>query len=422
MKNRKSWHIIILTTFIFLVLLLVIQIKWLIETAETEKRHFTQSVNLSLDLTVNQILSDQKLCSNIQMCLLDTQCMKTKALKKLEWHKIDSLIKSNLKFYGIDCNYDFELKFMSPDSTKKMLLDGKQTKSQDSVLSFQRGNIQIGIRLPEKASFITKRISPLFISSILLILMVAASFIFTLLIYKKAEKRAEVIKGFILNIAHEFKTPISVIGLANSRIKNQMEHPDKEKLNKYLTIIDSEKTKIEKHLSAILNHAYIEDKATNIAKEETEIKSLIENAVLNIETILEDKNGRIETSIQTNNIYLQCNKSQIVNSLTNILDNACKYSNGDLKIKIKCFDEGNDIVFEIEDNGIGISGADIPFIFDKYFRVSTGNIHNIKGYGIGLSYVKEVVEKHGGKIELFSKIGSGSRFRIYLPIKTDKAN
>jgi len=421
MKRRKTWIRIILTTFLFLLLLLAVQIVWLVETAETEKRHFTQSVKLSLDLTITQILSDQRMCSNIQMCLLDTQCIKTKALKKLEWEKTDSIIKSNLKFYDIDCKYNFELSFLNPDSSNNEKQVKKQFSTDASVLSFRRGNIQIDMSLPQKSSFITKKIGPLFIMSIILILMVAGSFIFTMKIYRKAENNIQLLKNFTLNMAHEFKTPLSVIGLANSRIKNQIDNPEKGKLIKYLEIIDNEKNKIENHLSAILNLAYFENKSTTISMDWFEIKLIVDSAFSNIATLLDELNGTLETDFNLSPEYIYCNRELLISCLTNVLDNACKYSNTGLKLRIGCYNKGDHTVFDICDNGIGISSKDLPYVFEKYFRVDTGNIHNIKGYGIGLSFVKEVIQKHGGKVELHSKIGEGSRFLLFLPI-IDKKN
>jgi two-component system phosphate regulon sensor histidine kinase PhoR len=287
--------------------------------------------------------------------------------------------------------------------------------SENLRIEYQKGNLQLEMKLPDKNSFIKRRIGPIFISSILLILLVAASFVFTLRIYFKEEKRASLIKNFIHNMAHEFKTPVAVINLANSRLRKNLEVSELNKLTKYVEIIDNEKDKIQSQITAILDLAYFEGKNALLKKEKVSVIEIIENAILNINPILKEKNGSLVFEPKSLNSYINCSKCHIINSLTNILDNACKYSNGNLRIEIDAFERENHMYIEITDNGIGISHKDIPYVFDKYFRVSTGDIHNIKGYGIGLCYVKEVIGLHGGKVELESKPGIGSKFTIILP-------
>jgi len=396
-----------------------IQIRWLVQTAETEKKHFEQGVKLSIDLTMHQIMDDPKLCSNIQSCLLDSMCQKVKTLRKLEWQKIDSILKSNLDNYGINCEYQFDLKFQIKKANRAQDSTDNLYCSENLRHEYQKGNLQMEMILPDKNSFIKKRIGPIFISSILLILLVAASFIFTLRIYFKEEKRASLIKNFIHNMAHEFKTPVAVIGLANSRLKKNIEISEDEKLLKYTEIIDNEKVKIQNHLTAILDLAYFEGKNTLLEKENVVINELIEASLKNINPILEEKNASISYKKLDKDISIYCSKTHIINSLTNIMDNACKYSNGNLKLKINTFEENKNLIVEIEDNGIGIAPKDLPYVFDKYFRVNTGNIHNIKGYGIGLSYVKEVISLHGGSVGIESKYGKGSTFTIILPINNN---
>ncbi len=421
MKNRKTWIIVISSTFIFLLLLLFIQVQWLIDTAETEKRHFEQSVKLSLDYTMHQIMNDQQLCSNIQTCLLDSQCLRIKELRKLEWRKIDSIIRSNLEIYGIDCDYEFDVISLVTKPDGQIVNAGHMIFSESMQIAYQEGNLQIIIRLPDKGSFITRRIGPLFISSILLILLVAAAFGFTLKTYFKEEKRAILIKNFIHNMAHEFKTPVAVINFAISRIKGKLENPNKEKLLTYVDIIDNEKSKIQKHLTAILDLASFENKNPSLVFEKTDLRELIDEAIADIAPLLEEKNGELTIDFNCKNTDLECNREQMKNSILNILDNACKYSNGSLLIQINCYEKDESFILEITDNGIGISNKDLPYLFDKYFRVNTGNIHNIKGYGIGLSYVKEVITFHGGKIEASSRPGLGSTFRIRFPKRIVKS-
>lgn len=421
MKSRTLWLIIISSTSIFFALLFYIQIRWLIETAETEKKHFTQSVKLSLDYTMHQIMSDQKLCTNIQRCLLDSQCMKTRELKKVEWQKIDSIIKSNLEYYDIKCDYKFDLEYQQSKQNVQNARTDELFLSGSNKIAYKQGNIQLIIQIPDDNEFIINRIGPMFIISLLLIILCVSSFIITVRLYFKNQKRSDLINNFIHNMAHEFKTPVAVIAMANSRIKNNLEQGMNGRFLKYTTIIENEKDKMEDHIESIFNLAYFESKQALLRIESTNIKKLIDSAILNVNTILEEKDGKIEFSENCENISVDCDRNHMINSLTNILDNASKYCHERPKISISYYKDKKHVVIQISDNGIGVSKKDLPYVFDKYFRVNTGNIHNIKGYGIGLSYVKEVVELHGGSIELESKQGKGSLFKIYLPLKNKKA-
>ncbi len=420
MKRRKLQKVLLASTFVFLVLLLYIQISRLINTAETEQKHFTQSVKLSLNLAASEISQDRQMCHNVQICLLDTSSTFVKELKHLEWNKVDSIIKSNLEQYDIDLAYDFEIVYadLKPFSVFEPASDAFYTESLNIAL--QQGGIELRVRFPEKNKFIIERISTMFVSSILLILLLMASFIITYQMYKKERALAIQTKNFINNMAHEFKTPIASIGFANSRIKNSKEITLPSKLVRYSEIIENEKNKLQEHLSEMLELACLENGSMILKREPVNIKDILEETIKNSCIALEEKKGEIEFECTSESTTIVGNRTHLSSSFSNIIENACKYSNGNLLITVCCYCIDNKLVVEVSDNGFGISGKDQKLVFDKFYRVPTGDVHNIKGYGIGLSYVKEVVEQHKGQIELKSKTGKGSTFKITLPISQEK--
>ncbi len=419
--NKKKLHFILISsTFIFLLLLLYIQINQLIETAETEKRHFAQSVKLSLSLAAEQMSRDRKMCRNVQFCLLDTQSFHTQELKKLEWHRVDSIIKNNLIQYNLDLAYDFEIINASANDLKTRQDTCEVCYSESLEIALQQSGTVLIVRFPEKSMFIIKRIGPMFISSIMLIFLVTASFILTLSLYLREKMLADRIKDFINNMVHEFKTPLASIGFANHRIQNNKEIELPNKLIKYTEIIDSEKNKLEEQIGNILDLALLESSFRPSDFSEVDIKTVIEEAINSVTLCISDKNGSIDFQNKATGAIVLGSKAHLINAFSNLLDNACKYSNGDLKISIRISNLYKEILVEIADNGIGISSKHQKYIFEKYYRVPTGNVHNIKGYGIGLSYVNEVVKMHHGKIELKSSEGNGSVFSVYLPISKEK--
>jgi two-component system phosphate regulon sensor histidine kinase PhoR len=416
MNKRKSHIILIISTLIFLILLFFIQIKQLIETAETEKRHFAQSVKLSLNLVATEMSRDRKMCKNVQSCLLDTQSFQNQELKKLEWHKVDSIIKFNLEQYNIDLDYEFEI-FKAGSGLLNGIEDTCEACYSESLeIALQQSGMELMVRFPEKNMFIVKRIGGLFISSITLIILVTFSFILTLSLFLKEKMLAERIKNFINNMVHEFKTPLASIGFANHRIQSNKEYVLPEKLIKYTEIIENEKNQLQHHVSNILELAQMESEFKPVRFGIVNIKSAIEEAIQGIDWCINEKNGSIDFLLHTDETNVNGSKFHLINAFSNLLDNACKYSLGELKIKICLSKIKDQLLIEIIDNGIGISAKHQKFIFEKFYRVPTGNIHNIKGYGIGLSYVLEVVKMHKGKIELKSSEGNGSTFSIYLPL------
>ena len=189
---------------------------------------------------------------------------------------------------------------------------------------------------------------------------------------------------------------------------------------RYTDIIENEKSRLQEHLSEMLELACLESKNAVLKCESVDVRNILDETIKNSCITLEEKKGNIEFECLASDTTVLGSKRHLLNSFSNIVENACKYSNGNLKVKINCYTKGEQLITEISDNGIGIKSKDQNLVFDKYYRVPTGDIHNIKGYGIGLSYVKEVIQLHNGKIQLNSKAGKGSTFKVILPLNNDK--
>ena len=417
LKNINKHIILFASTFVFLLLLLYIQVDTLIQTAETEKKHFAQSVKLSLNLAAEQISKDRQMCSNVKSCLLNKESRVIEELREQEWAKVDSIIKHNLDLYNIDLAYKFEIITENLDPDMPIVEQSSEICFAESLdIGLHQAGVNLKVRFPEKRQFIIKRISTMFVSSILLILLLTVSFITTLKLYLKEKSIAEKTRDFVNNMTHEFKTPIANIGFANHRIKNSKDIVLPEKIINYTEIIEKEKSKLQNQVNEILNVAYVEDYSNANNLDKIDIQPVINEAIESIFPDIAEKKVRIKYQNKAEFTILDGNRLHILNSITNILDNAYKYSNGNLEINIKTYNLEKNIIIEIADNGIGISREDQKSVFEKYYRVSTGDVHNIKGYGIGLTYVKAVIEQHNGKIELKSSEGNGCNFKIYLPV------
>jgi len=347
MKHINKHIILFASTFVFLLLLLYIQVDTLVQTAEAEKKHFAQSVKLSLNFAAEQISKDRQMCSNVKSCLLNKDSTFVRELRKKEWAKIDSIIKHNLDLYNIDLEYEFEIitENVSLD-TGKFDLSSEICFAESLDIGLQQAGVNLRVRFPEKNKFIVKRISTMFVSSILLIFLLTASFITALKLYLKEKSIAEKTRDFVNNMTHEFKTPIANIGFANQRIRNNKDIVLPEKLINYTEIIEKEKSKLQNQVNEILNVAYIEDYSNGNNFEKIDVQHIINEAIESIKHAVEEKNGTIHYDNKAGLTKMKGNRLHLLNSITNILDNADKYSNGNLKIEIKTYNKEQNIIIE----------------------------------------------------------------------------
>jgi two-component system phosphate regulon sensor histidine kinase PhoR len=257
-------------------------------------------------------------------------------------------------------------------------------------------------------------ISPWIYVSIIGILILLF-FGYTISIMMRQKRLSEIKNDFINNMTHELKTPISTIALSSEMILKGDFREDQEKLNRYVGIIHKENKRLEDQVERVLNVAKLDQEKIILKKTSINIHELLEEARENF-TLNQVGNGvEIILNLEAENPTITADAVHITNVIYNLLDNAIKYCELDPKINIKTSNSNNGFSIEISDNGIGIKREDVKMIFDKFYRVPTGNLHNVKGFGLGLFYVKLIVDEHLGKIDVKSKPGEGTTFTIWLP-------
>ena len=217
-------------------------------------------------------------------------------------------------------------------------------------------------------------------------------------------------------MTHEFKTPIATINLALDAIKNPKIINDAEKVSRYLNIIREENKRMHAQVENVLRISKLDKNQLNLEKEYVNFHDIIEDAISHVALIVEDSGGYINTQFNASNTSILANDSHFVNVIVNILDNAVKYSTEQPKIEIITENVNGNIILNITDKGSGISKSAQKQIFEKFYREHTGNIHNVKGHGLGLAYVKRVVDDHQGQIFVESEKGKGSTFTIKLKL------
>ncbi len=261
---------------------------------------------------------------------------------------------------------------------------------------------------------IIRSFSSIFLISISLITIIIGTFFYSIKIINNQKKITQIKSDFINNMTHELKTPIATIGLACEALKDKDIELNKPMKDKFLSTITNENERLGKLVETVLQNT-ISDKGTPELKLEIfNIEEIIEKAMKSIQLSFDKEEGSIETDFMALNKIVEADKLHITNVIYNLLDNSLKYSENKPHVKISTRDVIGGLVIRIKDNGIGIAKDNQEKIFEKLFRVPTGNIHNVKGFGLGLSYVKSIMELHQGSIKVESKLGHGSTFLISL--------
>ena len=232
----------------------------------------------------------------------------------------------------------------------------------------------------------------------------------------KQKQISEIKSDFINNMTHEFKTPIATINLAVEAIKNPKIIDDKEKVLRYLQMIRDENKRMHAQVENVLRISKLEKNQLDISKDRADVHDIIEDAITHVDLIVADRGGYIKPHLKAERSEVLANEMHFTNVIVNILDNAVKYSPEAPKIDVFTEVVGNYIIIKIQDQGAGMSKAVLKKVFEKFYREHTGDIHNVKGHGLGLAYVKKIVDDHQGEVYAESEKGKGSTFYIKLPL------
>jgi two-component system, OmpR family, phosphate regulon sensor histidine kinase PhoR len=269
-------------------------------------------------------------------------------------------------------------------------------------------NVQI--KLPQNTVFLSPWI---YISAIVFLVLIFFGFSLATII--KQKRLSEVISDFINNMTHELKTPIATISLSSEMIMRLEIKDDLEKAKKYAGIIFKENKRLETQVERVLNISTLDSENTTLNKKSLDFHELLFEVKDTFDFNQLANGGKISIENNASIFVIQADPIHITNVVYNLLDNAVKYCTSPPEIIISTKTEKKYLVVEIKDNGIGIRKEDLKMIFDKFYRVATGNIHDIKGFGLGLFYVKLIINEHNGTIDVKSKVGEGSTFTIKLP-------
>ncbi|MEO6837280.1 MAG: HAMP domain-containing sensor histidine kinase [Ginsengibacter sp.] len=434
---KKIFSLIIVLVFVSLMGIIFFQYVWIKQALQDKENQFDEAVNMVTINAANDLINERAKLSPFDSrknadLLLPLNVFPTTIAHNFSRHEIREIINKEFEKNNIN-NINFEFAI----STTSMIGDNLQSRNfynaySDSInnhsfiipLDPPGGSLAEGITpqellwvvVPHVRNVIWKQMFWMLMGAVVFTCVIFAAFFITIRALLNQKKLSEIKSDFINNMTHEFKTPLATISLAVDALKNEKVINDKTKMNYFSGIIKEENKRMNKQVETILQAALLDKQDVQLNVSPLHAKDLINAAVNNILLPLKEKNGQLEKSFNASNDLIMADDVHFTNIINNLLDNAVKYSDENLKIKITTSNFNSHLRIKIEDNGIGMNKETLSRVFEKFYRAHTGNIHNVKGFGLGLSYVKSIVDAHNGKIKAESTPGKGSCFTLDVPI------
>jgi two-component system phosphate regulon sensor histidine kinase PhoR len=340
-------------------------------------------------------------------------------LQRIQPGYLDSLIRKELADKEVTLDYSFGIETTPGNWVYTSSPEIKSQKSAFTAALFPNDlhptQDHLRIYFPERANYIWQTMGLSLAGSGLLLLVMIGCFYFAVLTILRQKKLATVKNDFINNMTHEFKTPITSISLATQLLQEELKPGKNESILRYLGIIKDENTRLGQQVERVLQTAQMEKEEITLKRKKVDISALVHQVAEINGPLIESVNGSLAVNVDKLPSTVDLDEVHISNVLNNLIDNAVKYSPSNPQVEILARSQDQGISIQVKDHGMGMPKEALSNIFDAFYRVPTGNVHNVKGFGLGLSYVKKIVEAHGGKVHVKSKLGEGSTFEIYLP-------
>ncbi len=382
------------------------------------------SAHYAISTSVKVGQRSEELNDMFNKMIVEVQSFCVPIKQRLDKNYLESLLRKSLDNKGILDEYEFAVISGTGDELIPVKSAGFTDENLESPYRislfpndiFQKSNFLL-LAFPTQQRHLFESIFFLLLGSIIFTLIIILTFSITISVILKQKKISEIKSDFINNMTHEFKTPIATISLAADSINNPKVLDFPEKVKYFTNIIKEENRRMNSQVENVLQMSLIDKRDFDLRVMELNVHEIIGRAAKNIRLQVERKDGVVVLDLNAENPVIESDENHLYNVITNLLDNAIKYSPEKPNIKVGTENTSNGIKIWVEDNGIGISNEAQHKIFDKFFRVTTGNIHNVKGFGLGLSYVKAIVLAFKGIIAVESEPGKGSRFEVFLPFK-----
>jgi len=412
MKNRAIRNIAILGS-IAIAGIISVQIYWINQALSLQQQKFQEDVFISLKKVAENISEynqmDFPVVNPVKQISSDYYIVNIR--EAIDANILELYLRTEFVKRNIQTDYEYAIY----DCSSEKMVYGEYVSFKDKLNKKAIGELPkydefiyyFGVNFPNKVSYLIAG-NQLWIFFSFLLLLTVLFFVYALSIILRQKRLSELQKDFINNMTHEFKTPISTIGIAAAALLNDRAISEEKNLTNYTQIIKEQNLRLNKQVEKILQIAEIERQEIELNFEKTRLNDSINAIVKSVELSLEKRAGKIVTNLSASNDLILCDKLHLTNILYNIIDNAIKYNHQNPHIKIETSEMDRFLCIRVSDNGIGIPKEKISKVKNKFFRVSTGRVHNVKGLGLGLYYVNQICKAHNWQWEIESKLNKGT--------------
>ncbi|HOY07194.1 MAG TPA: HAMP domain-containing sensor histidine kinase [Saprospiraceae bacterium] len=420
MNNNIIRRVIVLGA-ISILSLLTVQTYWVLRTWDIQEREFNRKVNQAMldaviDLgKINGFTPPpdnfvRQLSSNYWVVNIENPFQADDLEYYLAKEFQQQNLKEDYKYAIFDCTSDQMVrgKLIKYTASEEPLAEPLQ-KHYDSNFIYY-----FGVEFPGKTTNILTNMWIVIFFTILMLITVAF-FVYTMIVILRQKQLSELQRDFINNMTHEFKTPISTINISTDVFLQNEKVQGDQRLHRYSGIIKEQVLRLNTQVEKVLQLAKIERDNIELHVEDVNLAELVTSISPSIEIKVNDKKGILHLDLNAANPWVRADRLHLTNILHNLVDNAVKYSKQTPEIHIRLFNESNNLALSVQDNGIGIPKEHQKRVFDKFYRVPTGNVHNVKGFGLGLFYVKTMCQEHKWKLDLYSEVNKGTTITIRMP-------
>ncbi len=421
---KKVFPLIVVLISLSVSGIMFIQASWIRNAISLKREQFQRELDLSLGQAKQQI-QDRFLLKQGIFYLRD-EASKQYVLEKgftsqgFSKDEIQGILDGALKKNKINQKFEFCIIniFKYPILESDGFLEQEISNAYKIKLTPDNSNLQetLYIFINEDKNSIIREMGWMIVASILFTSIIIFAFALTVRTLFNQKKLSEIKSDFINNMTHELKTPLATISLAIDALTNEKVIHDTDKIRYYSGMIKEENKRMNKQVEKILQDARIERQEIKLNLQSLDAHEIIKQVTDNLALQIQEKNGTLSLKLNAAKHMVNADEVHFSNIIFNLLDNAIKYSKDNLHIDVETNNAGNMLAIKLKDNGIGMSKETQSRIFEKFYRAHTGNIHNVKGFGLGLSYAKAIVDAHGGKIKVESILGKGSTFTVTIPL------
>jgi len=425
LMDKKRFSLLIAVSAIALAGIMIIQLYGIRNAMKFQRDQFSANVQIALKTVANQLL-EMQVDTNLQIlksCRHAYEFERQEILPLLLSPGLESLILKEFENLGINIDYEFGV-YSTPEEIvirssnemiNSMLLNSRHQVSFSCI--YDEEGYNLAVYFPKQQSVIIKSVIPWAVLLFILILALIAAFYRIVRMFLNQKQLSDMKTDFVNNMTHELKTPIATLSLAADMLLKPEVNNQPCQVQRYAKVICDENNRLKSRVEQVLHLTLLDRGDFQMKLAPVDVHKIIEEALKPYRLLIRQQKGKVLKDFRAEKSLLQADPDHLENMVSNLVDNAIKYSIGTPEITIETSNNGGGVNIAVGDRGIGISAEHQEDIFKRFYRVSTGDLHDAKGFGLGLYYVKTVVEAHHGNISVKSQPGKGSRFEIFLPIE-----